>query len=222
MTPRRSFVPVLSIDDREPETVQTFLYARMHGIGGWEVEVKRMEVSDYSVSNRLGIERKTPEDFLGSFSSNRLQAQCHELHTNFELAVLLIPGNPNEVISNRFRGFSDAAVRGMLASLIVRAGVLPLFCGANGWMEMIEALARKVEDGKGLAYNPVRPKATDLDLRVNVLTSFPGVGVERARAILAHYGSLQDALEAVVSWPKEIEGVGEKTAETVAGVFTSR
>ena len=107
----------------------------------------------------------------------------------------------------------------MLASLTVRTGVVPFFTGQARWMEAVEALVRKADDEKGAAYFPVRPKATIEDLRVNVLTAFPEIGLEKARTILAHYGTLKAALDAHNEW-EEVEGVGPKTREGVTRVLT--
>jgi len=55
--------------------------------------------------------------------------------------------------------------------------------------------------------------------RVNVLTAFPEIGLEKARTILAHYGTLKAALDAHNEW-EEVEGVGPKTREGVTRVLT--
>ncbi len=70
------------------------------------VEIKRLDVADYIISERVGIERKSSEDFLNSLINNRLFEQVNRLKEAFEKPILIIEGdifsfnfNPNAIVS---------------------------------------------------------------------------------------------------------------------------
>jgi ERCC4-type nuclease len=193
----------------------------MSGMKDWTVESDKLAVGDYIVGNVLGVERKSPSDFLGSFSSGRLQQQCHELAEAFATPVLLIEGSIEDVLFDKYRNFNPNAVTAMIASLTVKTRVIPLFCGGKGTIHMVKWLALKAVDDSVVSYTPIRPKASQDDLQLFFLASLPGVGNEKARALLEFYGTPLRALNAWDKW-EEVEGFGKKTIERVGNVIAVR
>ncbi len=57
------------------------------------VEVRKLDVGDYIISDRVGIERKCSEDFINSLINNRLFDQANRLKDAFEKPVLIIEGD---------------------------------------------------------------------------------------------------------------------------------
>ena len=45
-------------------------------LSGFEVDIRKLDVCDYVVSDRCGIERKDASDFLGSMKDGRLFKQA--------------------------------------------------------------------------------------------------------------------------------------------------
>ena len=78
---------------------------------------RQLKVGDYIASDRVGIERKTMTDFLGSVMNQRLFRQLNELSANFESPVLILEGNP-ELLWHE-SGMHPNAIRGALASIAV-------------------------------------------------------------------------------------------------------
>lgn len=81
------------------------------------VKVSQLKVGDYICSERVGIERKTVKDFLGSIFSQRLFDQLGSLKASYERPILLIEGNPELLFIER--QVSPNAVRGALGSIAV-------------------------------------------------------------------------------------------------------
>jgi len=215
-------VPVLKIDIHEQADHIRSLREQMKGYKDWTVEVGELAVGDFIVGNTLGIERKTPSDFLASFAQERLQQQCFELASNFSTAVLLIQGNISDVLFNRFRKFNPNSVTAMLASLTMKTHVVPFFCGPQGVPYMVQWLALKAADDKVVDYTPIRPHATVGDWQVHIISSMPGIGPEKAKALLSHYGTPLRALNAYEEWHKEVDGFGKKTGERIGEIIAAR
>ena len=214
-------MPVLKIDIHEQADHIKSLRDLMKGYKDWTVEVGEMAVSDFAVGNVLGIERKTPSDFLASFGQKRLQQQCFELAQNFSTAVLLIQGNISDVLFNRFRKFNPVSVTAMLASLTVKTHVVPLFCGEKGVPHMVQGLALEAGDDKVVDYVPIRPQANSGDWQLHILSSLPSIGPERAKKLLAEYGTPLRALNAYDEWDK-LDGFGRKTVEKIGEIIAAR
>ena len=83
---------------------------------GLDLTVKSLKSADFIVSNRVGIERKTSEDFVNSIIDKRLLLQLKDLKENFERPILIIEGN-EDIYS--IRNIHPNAIRGMLATIAV-------------------------------------------------------------------------------------------------------
>ncbi len=57
------------------------------------IEVRKLDVGDYIVSEDVGIERKSSEDFINSITNNRLFEQVNRLKDAFKKPVLIIEGD---------------------------------------------------------------------------------------------------------------------------------
>lgn len=215
-------MPVLKIDIHEPQDIITGVRNQMIRQPGWEVEVLPQAVSDFSVGNVLGVERKTPTDFLGSFASERLGQQCKELADNFATAVLLIQGDYDDVVQNPHRNFNPWAVTSKIASLTAKTHIVPLFCGTKGVPFIVSALAVQVMDDEVVSYTPIRPHATEGDWQIHLLTALPGIGREKAKALLKAYGTPLRALNSWEAWGGDVDGFGKKTVEKVGNILALR
>ena len=61
---------------------------------GVSLELKQLPVADYILSERVGIERKSAQDFNDSIKDGRLFNELIELKNNFVRPVLLLEGDP--------------------------------------------------------------------------------------------------------------------------------
>jgi Fanconi anemia group M protein len=86
---------------------------------GVKLNLERLEVGDYIISNRAGIERKSAQDFNDSIKDGRLFKELFDLKINFERAILIIEGNPF-LNSN----LNENALYGAISSIILNLGVV--------------------------------------------------------------------------------------------------
>ncbi len=90
-------------------------------LSGFDVEVRRLDVCDYVVSDRVGVERKAVSDFLGSMKDGRLFSQARDMAEVYERPILILEGAMSRAFKrSRMR---PASVYGALSSLALEYGV---------------------------------------------------------------------------------------------------
>lgn len=179
--------------------------------GDWTVKVRGYEVSDYHVGNILGIEHKSPPDFVGSIKKGRLFQQAYEVHEHFATAYIVVSGSLNDVFRAR-RGLGENSITAAVASLCGRYDVPVLFTGDDGreFYNIIAGIIDKKFDNKTIQYQPVRKAPSEDDVQRNLIKSLPGIGHERAGVILSAYGSPWKAFKNIEEWD-DLHGIGTET-----------
>jgi ERCC4-type nuclease len=195
-------IQAIMIDSREPSWVQNLKF------GGIPTAVIALEAGDIHAITDDGhliiVERKTPDDLLGTLSEQRLFPQMARMaqmrytqglaeQTSNIWPYLIITGNltatasGNVVTDHRDTAWSFASVQGALLS-IQEMGVFVNQCASDSDFEAT-ILRLGNRDRKGVQYIlPPRP-AQGLGAGVNLIASLPGIGVERALEILKWAGS---------------------------------
>lgn len=185
----------IMIDDREPDWIKQLTF------GGLPVAVTRLEYGDIWVATDDGclllIERKTPDDFLGSLKDNRLFGQLEPLankRLDEQLAGKPVQTYPYLLISGAFgigangmavtdrqTGWKYSAVAGALLS-IQEMGVHVVLCADD---DVENAIPRLIQRKRGdmLPILPVRP-AQMLGPKEALLSCLPHIGIERSQEIL--------------------------------------
>ncbi len=206
------------VDDREMKSAVPDHLRRL----GATVTPKRLEIGDYTVPPRLGVERKTLKDFAASIADGRLFEQAENLSRAFERPVLIVEGDE----SAGFEGLTPAAFHGALAALMVDFDVQVLRTrDAGATAASIAALARRSAKGPAPARaDPPRPGKSGLTLAERqrfVLEGMPGISEAMARRLLAHFGSIRALSHASLEEVAAVPGVGRRTAEQVFDVLRS-
>jgi len=204
----------ICVDSREPEEIVKTV-AKIAGELGMTIATDAYDTADIFIGNVLGIERKTPSDYIASIKDGRLFQQVHEMRENFQVCVVMVEGTLSELLARHVRGqMNPNAVVASVCSLVAKHGVSVLFVG-NHMEWVLYHIVKKAMDKDIPTYTPVRKHATEDDYAVCVLAGFPGIGVKTANCILNVYGSLANAMQNVDKWKDEVDGVGEKTVEAV-------
>ena len=184
------------IDQREPQWIKDLKFSDI------PVTTTLLDHGDIWIATDDGclllIERKTPNDFLGSLKENRLFVQLEPLANkryDEQLAgkpvktypYLLITGafgvgRNNMVVTDRQTGWSYASIMGSLLS-IQEMGIFVVFCAGDNDVE--DAVMRLIDHKRGeeLPVLPVRP-AQMLGPKEALLSCLPHIGIERSQEIL--------------------------------------
>jgi len=191
-------ITAILIDSREPDSVKSLKF------GGLPTMVTFLETGDVQAVTDDGhtilVERKTPEDFLGSLKDDRLFVQLGRMAqerydqqlsgkpiTSWPYLVVTEPftvDKNGKVITERgVTGWAYSAVMGAILS-IQEMGVFVVFAG--GPVDYENCILRIGKRSRTDVMNLLPPRpANILGPKATFLASLPGIGIERVQDILA-------------------------------------
>jgi len=186
-----------------------------------DLRMRQLDVADFQVSERVGVERKTVEDFLQSLVDGRLLKQARALVSVFEKPIMIIEGESLYGLRN----VHENAIRGVLASLGIDFGVLLLYSkDCKDTAAFINTLARReqLDLRKDV---PLRSGKRPVSLREQqqlVIEALPNVGPGLAKRLLEKFGSVEKVIRASETKLEKIEKIGEKKAAEIRKVVTEK
>lgn len=207
------------VDERERESkVPKYLQAK-----GLTVVFKLLEVGDYVIANKVGIERKTSTDFVKSLIDGRLFDQAKRLSEAFERAVLLIEGGLSEAL--RYVKVRRNALLGAYVTLALDMGIAVLHSrNEEETAEVIKRVALRVTTGPpgaaAMVKRAAKPNTSSMqEWQLYVLQCFPHVGPVIAQRILKRFGSIHRFCNASLSELASIDGLSERKAAEIYQVI---
>lgn len=192
---------------------------------GVEVILRTLEVGDYVVSDRVGIERKTAEDFLNTFIDGRdIFNQISDLARAYSRPLLIIEGDG---IYTK-RQIHPNAIRGALSAIAIDFSVPVLFCkDEEDTAELINVIARReqTDSKKEINLHGNKTASTLPEQQEYVVSAISEIGPVVAKNLLKHFGSVERIMTASREELMAVELVGPKTAdrikEVVSGAYKS-
>jgi ERCC4-type nuclease len=189
---------------------------------GAVVSSKQLKVGDYICSDRVGIERKTVADFLGSVMNGRLFRQLDELSSSFENPVLILEGNPELLWYEN--GMHPNALRGAMASITVDYRV-PIIWTRNAKETAAQihwiAYREQVKKGKDVSIRGDK-RAMDLAQRQQfIVAGLPHVNSKLSKRLLEHFGSVRKVFNARQERLMKVDKIGEKKAKQIWELINS-
>lgn len=175
------------------------------------LEVRRLEVADFLVEGNFAVERKTLRDFAASVIDTRLFKQAALLAQNGRRGMLILEGGAS---TSGDLGVSREALQGALitVSVFYRPAVLRSR-DVSETARLLVYLGRQAQRFArgGLTRPGYRPKGKRAR-QMFVLQGLPGIGPGRAKLLLEHFGSVQNAANASSTELAAVNGIGESTA----------
>ena len=186
---------------------------------GLDLTVKSLKSADFIVSNRVGIERKTSEDFVNSIIDKRLLLQLKDLKENFERPILIIEGN-EDIYS--IRNIHPNAIRGMLATIAVSYRI-PIIHTQNfrETAELIRTIAKREQQtsstsfGTRIEKKPVMTK----EQQEFIVESLPGIGPMLAKSILRKFKTINKIMNSSKEELESVEKLGPKKAKNIREIL---
>ena len=186
---------------------------------GADVEVRTLDVADYVVSEDVGIERKSANDFIQSIIDGRLFDQVERLKKAYEKPVIIIEGELYGI-----RNVHPNAIRGAITAVTLDWGVPILFSsGVKETAQFIYLMAkREQEERKKEVRLRSEKKALTLAERQRLIVEgLPNVSATLAKRLLRHFGNVERVFTATEEELKEVEGIGPKKAREIRKVITA-
>lgn len=180
-----------------------------------QVNLDMLDVADYILSSRVGVELKTVPDFVASIIDGRLLNQLKALTKQFERPLIILQGE-EDIYS--VRNIHPNAIRGMLATITVSYGI-PMIHTKNekeSALFLLSIARREQELGK----NDFSPHANNKSLSLKdqqeyLVSCFPNVGLNLAKTLLEYLGSVKNIINSDEETLKKIPGVGDKIAKCI-------
>lgn len=182
------------------------------------VKLKRLEVGDFLISDRVVVERKTGNDFIQSIIDGRLFTQAEELVDNFEKPIIIVEGNFYGI-----RNIHENALRGAISALVLDFGIpviqtQDLFDTAA----LIAYLAKReqTESKRSVRLQGKKRKMPLEKQQQFIVESLPGVGPNLAKNLLKQFGSIEGVFVSNERELREVDKIGKKKAKKIRKILT--
>jgi len=186
---------------------------------GLETRLETLAVGDYVLSDRVAVERKSIADFLDTLlgSDRSLFEQVRDLTRAYARPVVIVEGE--DLYGER--NVDPGAIRGALASLAVDYGVSVLRTrDQDDTADMLATIARREQERRDrtVSVHGEKSAKTLAEQQEYVVSSIADVGPVTARSLLSHFGSVEAVMTAAGEDLREVDGVGEVTADRIREV----
>ena len=202
---------------------------RLRNLGALVTE-QHLDVADYVLSDRVGVERKTSLDFVTAIIRKRFYLQVERLREAYPRPLYIIEGR-------RLYGLRDvhpSFIRGALATLAVTYAIPTLFTeSAEDTAALLFLIARREQQGAERGVGPTASltlrelapeyrKAWNLhDQQKQALSALPLVGPFRAEQLLAHFGTIEHLAAADEKDLEQVPGIGKRMAKRIKEVLST-
>jgi Fanconi anemia group M protein len=187
---------------------------------GVEVEARQLDVGDFILSDRVGVERKSVKDFLQSIVDKRLMEQAQRLGETFERPMLILEGEGLYSL----RAIHPNAIRGALSALAIDFGIPILPTRDEKETAAILAIVARREQLEQTREVAIRGSARKLTLPEQqrfIVEGLPGVSAVLAKRLLEHFGTVERVMGASEKELQEVHGIGTEKAKEIRRVLKS-
>lgn len=175
---------------------------------------KQLDVGDYVVSSRIGVERKFVDDFLNSLLNGQLFAQLQRLRDSYARPVLILEGKGLFTKRN----INHKAIYGSLISIVVDFGIPVLSTeDATETADLLFVMAKREQrqEKKSVALRGSKPSFSLPERQRFVVEGLPNVSSVMAKRLLSHFGSIHAIITASEKELQEVKGIGKQTAKLI-------
>ena len=180
-----------------------------------------LPLGDYLVNDCLLLERKTLQDLVASIKSGRLFTQMFNLAHCGKKCALLLEGTTVDLAGS---GMRREAIQGALIHITLRLEI-PILRSkdAEESAKIIRYVAQQLDqvNPKKAVVKRYRPSGlkNKQKKQLYVLQGLPGIGHERASALLGKFGSVENIMKASEKELQTVPGIGKYTARQIRWVL---
>ncbi len=187
---------------------------------GAELQVETLEVGDYILSDRVGVETKTASDFAQSIVDKRLFTQLGALRDTFTIPLLVISGESLYGTG----GVSHQAIRGALASAMIDFRVPTVnVASAEDAANLLFTIARREQQERKhtLSIRGGKPSLSTSALQEYIIASLPGINTTLAKRLLAKFGNVSEVIQTSLEQLEGVHGIGKTKAKAIRKALDS-
>ncbi len=175
---------------------------------------EQLEVADYVVSSRIGVERKQVDDFLNSLLNGKLFRQVQQLRQTYARPMLIIEGKGLFTKRN----INPHAIFGSFISIIVDYGVSIITTeSADDTADLLFVTAKREQRKmkKEVVLRGDKPPMSMDQHQQFIVEGLPMVSSVIAKRLLDYFGSIRAIVTASEQQLQEVPGVGKKIAAAI-------
>ncbi len=188
-----------------------------------DVVMRQLDVADYVCSDRLGIERKTVQDFLVSLTDGRLFEQLGRMKEAFERPVLIMEGSPERLFLERT--IHQNAIRGAITSITVDKGI-PMIWTSNSretasqifWM----AKREQEEMCRPIQIRSKRKSCTPEQQQEFLVAGLPYINSVLSKRLLEEFKTVKGVFSAAPEELMRIEKIGKSKAKSIHSLLNRK
>jgi ERCC4-type nuclease len=199
------------VDDREPNAGVVDALRRDPQV---VVQVQRLPVGDYLLDDALLFERKTLVDLTQSIKDGRLFRQGLRLASASARGVVILEGSSRDLAHSRMR---REAIQVALMTLTLSFGI-PLLRSIDpeetAALMLLAARQGRARASGSLPRPGRRPRGKPR-IQSRVLQGLPGIGPERAKRLIDHFGSIEGVMAATAGELAAVPGIGKGIADAI-------
>ena len=183
---------------------------------------KQLEVADYIVSDKVGIERKTVNDFLESLMNNRIFRQLEDLASSFEKPLLILEGDQKMMFMSR--NIHPNAIHGALSSITLDYRI-PII-----WTHSPKVTAaqiywtgyrEQVKEKRGVSVRACKKVKNLKDHQEFLVAGLPQINSKISKRLLDRFGTVKKVFNAKEERLMKVEGIGKKKARDIRCLLNS-
>jgi len=180
----------------------------------------QLDVGDYILSSRIGVERKQVDDFLSSLLQGKLFMQMRKLRNAYSRPLLIVEG---EGLFTK-RNINHNALFGSFVSIIVDFGI-PIITtsNANETADFLYITAKREQKqyGKSVAIRGEKWSMSQHERQQFIIEGLPQVSSVLAQRLLQHFGCIRALATASESELCEVKGIGKNIAKEIYKILNS-
>ena len=183
---------------------------------------KQLKVGDYILSDRVGVERKSSEDFLQSIVDKRLFRQLEELKATFKKPLLIIEGGG---LLDSDRNIHPNAIRGALASVTIDYSMPIIWTQTQmDTAHQLYLIARReqIEEKRSTGIRGKKKLYSTEDVQEFLVSGIPKISTEKSRALLKHFKTPEKIFTASEAELQKVDGIGEELAKQIRSLLTKK
>jgi Fanconi anemia group M protein len=206
----------ITVDHRESRST----VARRLDQKGVLIATKQLDVGDYILSSRLGVERKSVDDFLASLCDGKLFQQIKYLRDAYSRPLLVLEG---EGLLTK-RNISSQAIYGCLSSILVDYGI-PIISTKDEaeTADVLYVMAKREQRSKEktVSLRGEKHLHTMTMQQQYLIEGLPHISSVLATRLLRHFGSIYALMNATEKDLCEVQGIGPSIARDIHQVLHS-
>jgi len=205
---------IVILADRREKEVINYLKKLEATVNEMELEVGDFILSD----SRVAVERKTHSDFISSIIDGRIFEQTKLMKENFSKPIVIIEGSSD-------RQINENALKGAVASLIVDFNVSLLNTkNPMDTAKTIYWIAKKeqIESKYSVSFKVGKKPKNVEELKERIVCSLPGISTIISKRLLENFGTIEKIFTASEEELKKVKGIGEKLANKIRKVLTTK